>query len=103
MRRVYRVNDSSLPGQPDISLQRQKIAIFVHGCFWHQHHCKRGARVPKSNKDYWLPKLHRNVTRDKRVRRELHKLGWRSLVIWECQLREPNQLKTKLTSLIRPQ
>lgn len=85
-----------LPGSPDVAFVSRKAAIFVHGCFWHGHDCKRGAREPRTNRDYWLPKIARNRERDERVIRELKKLGWRSLVVWECQLREETILVRRL-------
>lgn len=81
----YRLHRKDLPGTPDLVLPRHGKVIFVHGCFWHQHHCRRGNRQPKSNQEYWIPKLQRNVQRDRRVRKELKRLGWSVLVVWECQ------------------
>ena len=81
----FRLHGPDLPGKPDIVLPRHKIVIFVHGCFWHQHHCKRGNRMPAQNRAYWKAKLARNVARFKQQRRELRKLGWRVIVVWECQ------------------
>lgn len=78
-----------LPGKPDIVFSRRKVAIFVHGCWWHGHRCSRGARVPKTNIDYWINKVANNKRRDRRVRRQLANLGWKSLVIWECQTSKP--------------
>lgn len=82
----YRLHVKSLPGNPDIVFPRKHKAIFVHGCFWHQHNCKRGRRRPTSNKAYWHAKLDKNKQRDKRNRAELRKLGWKCLVVWECQI-----------------
>ena len=84
----YRLHRKSLPGHPDIVFPRWRKAIFVHGCFWHQHQkpsC-RIKRLPRSNLDYWLPKLRRNVSRDSKNQRALTKLDWHLLVIWECEL-----------------
>ncbi len=81
----YRLHRKDLPGAPDLVFPARRKIIFVHGCFWHQHSCKRGDRRPSSRREYWLAKLARNVARDKRVRRQLRKLGWRTLVVWECQ------------------
>jgi DNA mismatch endonuclease (patch repair protein) len=81
----YRVHADELPGRPDVVFSSRKKAVFVHGCFWHRH---RGCgRVPKSNLDFWLPKLEQNRLRDVRVRRELRRIGWTALVVWECQIR----------------
>lgn len=83
----YRKNDKRYPGKPDIVLPKYKVVIFVHGCFWHQHKGCRYAVLPKSNIEYWLPKLTRNTDRDERTIRELQNLGWRVIVIWECALK----------------
>ena len=76
-----------LPGCPDFALPEIRVAIFVHGCFWHQHSCKRGNRRPASNVAYWTTKLARNVARDRVSRRNLRRLGWHVITIWECQLK----------------
>ena len=81
----FRLHADDLPGKPDIVLRKHKLVIFVHGCFWHQHRCKRGNRMPAQNRAYWKAKLTRNVTRFKKQRRILQRLGWRVIVIWECQ------------------
>lgn len=82
----YRFNLSSVLGAPDICWKGRKIAIFVHGCFWHGHDCQHGRRVPSSNTKYWKMKLARNIQRDKQNQRALLRQGWHILVIWECQL-----------------
>lgn len=81
----YRLHYRKLPGKPDIVLVGQRKAIFVHGCFWHAHGRCRIARVPKSRIGYWRHKLKLNVERDKRNRTAVRRLGWRTMVIWECQ------------------
>jgi len=80
----FRLHRRSLPGSPDIVLPRHRLAIFVHGCFWHQHPGCRHAKLPRQRQDYWLPKLARTQMRDKQNRAALGEIGWRSLVIWEC-------------------
>lgn len=92
----YRLHRADLPGRPDLSLASRRAAIFVHGCFWHGHDCVRGARKPKANADYWAAKIIRNRDRDARAVSALAKLGWRSIVIWECELREPQVLLARL-------
>jgi DNA mismatch endonuclease, patch repair protein len=82
----FRLHRKDLPGSPDIVLPGRKAVIFVHGCFWHGHGCKRGSRTPKANTDYWSKKLAGNVARDARTRAELEALGWRVLVVWECEV-----------------
>ena len=91
----FRLHRRSLPGAPDIVFPGRRKAIFVHGCFWHSHLCKR-ARKPASNRDYWIPKLAENKKRDARSRRRLAALGWRSMVVWECQLRTMDKVMEKV-------
>jgi DNA mismatch endonuclease (patch repair protein) len=84
----YRLHAGDLPGKPDLVFRPRRKIIFVHGCFWHQHpeHACKDARMPKSNKRYWKPKLDRNVSRDAANTATLRKAGWRVLVIWECEV-----------------
>ncbi len=96
----YRLNRKDLPGSPDIALGPRKLAIFVHGCFWHGHDCKRGAREPKANTDYWRAKIGRNRARDERVQGELIALGWRAVVIWECDLKDGAALEARLRAML---
>lgn len=83
----YRLNVKDLPGKPDLVFPKHRAVVFVHGCFWHGHDCKRGARVPKSNTAYWLEKIARNKIRDKKSAAELKKLGWRVITVWECEIK----------------
>jgi DNA mismatch endonuclease (patch repair protein) len=83
----YRLHRADLPGKPDIVLPKYRIAIFVHGCFWHQHRGCIDCSNPKTNSAYWRPKLIANVKRDHKYQRLLRKLGWTSIVIWECDAR----------------
>lgn len=85
----FRLHGSSLPGKPDIVLKRYKTVIFVHGCFWHRHDCKKGSSLPKTNALFWKEKLNRNRERDQETRILLERLGWRVVVVWECQV--PNE------------
>ena len=82
----YRLHDKTLPGTPDIVFSKRRRAIFVHGCFWHSHHCPRGAR-PSSNASFWDKKLDANRRRDARNIRQLTDLGWQTLILWECEVR----------------
>ena len=92
----YRLHRKDLPGKPDIILKKHNTVIFVHGCFWHQHkECKR-ANIPKSNKKYWIPKLERNAERDKINKRELNKLGWNVITIWECETKDSGKITAEL-------
>jgi len=82
----YRLHAKDLPGKPDLSNKRRKFAIFVNGCFWHQHKgCKR-ASIPKSNTEYWIPKLKKNINRLKENLEELDNMGFTTVVIWECEV-----------------
>ena len=83
----YRKNDKRLPGKPDIVLPKYKTVIFVNGCFWHMHNCSR-SRPPKSNLEYWGPKIQRNVERDKENYKKLRDTGWNVMVVWECELKK---------------
>lgn len=85
----YRKNDKRFPGKPDIVLPKYKTAIFVNGCFWHMHDCGRFV-WPSSNKDYWQPKILRNVERDKANIVLLKDMGWKVIVVWECELKKSN-------------
>ena len=100
----FRLHGARLPGKPDLVFAGRRKVIFVHGCFWHRHpdpNC-RLARLPKSRQDFWVPKLEGNRERDLRIADELEHLGWSSLVIWECQLRDTafleNEIRTFLDS-----
>ena len=92
----FNLHKNNLPGKPDIVLNRYRIVIFVNGCFWHQHkNCKR-SNIPKSNQQYWIPKLERNLERDKINKIDLNKEGWKVIVLWECEMQDPEKLKLKL-------
>ncbi|HTU09726.1 MAG TPA: DNA mismatch endonuclease Vsr [Allosphingosinicella sp.] len=98
----YRLHDRRLPGSPDLVFPRLRKVIFVHGCFWHRHediHCKL-ARWPKSRLDFWRPKLQGNRERDLRHQAELEKLGWRIFVVWECRMRDKEQLENELREFL---
>ena len=97
----YRLHRADLPGKPDIVLPGRKLAIFVHGCFWHGHDCARGARVPKANRDYWMAKVGRNRARDEGNREKLEALGWRVEVVWECDLKDQAGLEARLADMLR--
>ena len=82
----YRKNDKRLPGKPDIVLPKYKTVIFIHGCFWHLHSNCKIARIPKSNTDFWIDKLNRNVEKDQKNRQQLEDAGWKVIIIWECEI-----------------
>lgn len=92
----YRLHSAGLPGKPDLAFPGRKAVIFVHGCFWHGHRCKRGARVPKSNTAYWTAKIARNWSRDRKALAGLKRAGWRALVVWECELKSERGLANKI-------
>lgn len=92
----YRLHARDLPGRPDIVVRTRKLAIFVHGCFWHQHPGCANARMPKSRTDFWQAKLSGNTERDKRNLSALRRAGWRVMIIWECQLRRPSRVAARL-------
>ncbi len=98
----YRLHRKDLPGKPDLVFYGREKIIFVHGCFWHQHAnliCKI-ARVPKSKTHYWIPKLQRNVERDAQHLRLLEAEGWKVLVIWECEVKNTNELKEVVSKFL---
>jgi len=92
----YRLHRKDIPGNPDIAWIGRKRALFINGCFWHGHDCPRGAREPQTRVDYWRAKIERTRQRDLRHLAALEALGWKVLVLWECQLKEPLQLERKL-------
>ena len=96
----YRLHRKDLPGNPDIVMPGRRVAIFVHGCFWHGHDCPHGARVPKANRDYWLAKVSRNRDRDIASTAALAEAGWRVETIWECQLKPAEDLTARLGSIL---
>jgi DNA mismatch endonuclease (patch repair protein) len=95
----FRLHRADLPGKPDLVFGPRRKVIFVHGCFWHSHGCKK-AHVPKSNRDYWLPKLRRNKTRDARNIKALKTAGLKSMVIWECETRDEDALKKRVKAFL---
>jgi len=97
----YRLHPTNLPGKPDIVIPKRKIAIFVHGCFWHGHeNCSLG-RLPKSRIKYWREKIEKNKDRDRRVIDNLKIDGWRCIIIWHCQLRTKKAASSALPYLLR--
>jgi len=96
----FRLHRRDLPGSPDLVFPGRKAVIFVHGCFWHGHHCPRGSRKPKQNADYWSAKIARNVTRDAQAVSALEAAGWRVLTVWECTLKDIDVLETRLRTFL---
>ncbi|MEQ8694437.1 MAG: very short patch repair endonuclease [Gammaproteobacteria bacterium] len=95
----YRLHKARLPGKPDLVFSGRKKIIFVHGCFWHRHDCKLG-RLPKTRLDFWLPKLEKNKARDCANQRALSALGWKCLVIWECEIKGLEALQESLARFL---
>jgi DNA mismatch endonuclease (patch repair protein) len=95
----YRLHRKDLPGAPDLAFPGRRKAIFVHGCFWHGHDCARGARVPRTNRDYWTAKIAGNKARDERNRCAYAEMGWDVLCVWECETRDP-ALKPRLAAFL---
>ncbi|WP_395673269.1 very short patch repair endonuclease [Phenylobacterium sp.] len=96
----YRLHRKDLPGTPDVVLPARRLALFVHGCFWHGHDCARGARAPKQNAEYWQAKIGRNRTRDAASSAALQAAGWRVETIWECEMKEAGALDARLRKLL---
>ena len=98
----FRLHAAKLPGKPDLVFVSRRKVIFVHGCFWHRHadpNC-RLARLPKSRQDFWAPKLEGNRQRDERTLAALNQLGWKALVIWECEMRDEASLRNKIRTFL---
>lgn len=98
----FRLQRKDLPGKPDIVLPRHRVAIFVHGCFWHRHPdpACRLARLPKSRLDFWVPKLEANRARDIKNEQSVLDLGWRVLTIWECEVKDTDALRERLAAVL---
>lgn len=92
----FRLHRRDLPGSPDLVFPGRRAVIFVHGCFWHGHDCRRGARQPKTNAEYWQSKIARNQARDNLAVEDLSAMGWRCLILWECDLRDEEALIERL-------
>jgi DNA mismatch endonuclease (patch repair protein) len=90
-----------LPGCPDIVFPKRKKVIFINGCFWHRHTCKKGRSIPATRKKFWQQKFKRTIERDKKNKSELKKLGWKVLVVWECQIKKPEKLIGKISKFLK--
>ena len=99
----FRIHKKDLPGRPDICLPKHKKVIFVHGCFWHGHeNCPRSKR-PTTNVEFWNKKIDGNIERDRENIKKLKRLGWQTLTIWTCEIKNQEELKNKLISFIERQ
>ena len=96
----YRKNYNKLPGRPDIVFISRKIAIFVHGCFWHQHKDCEITNKPRSNTTFWKEKFSKNLERDKRIQKDLEDMGWDPKVIWECEILDTNRKARDLSPIL---
>jgi len=98
----YRIYYKNLPGKPDLVFVRKKKIIYIHGCFWHRHDGCSNANFPKSNTEYWIDKFRRNQERDMIICQKLNELGWKYLIIWECEVKNKNidHLKSKIVGFL---
>lgn len=96
----YRLHDSRLPGSPDLAFASRSKAIFVHGCFWHRHTGCRYSTTPKTRTAFWETKFSSNVVRDRRTRRQLKKIGWAVLTVWQCELKNPKKLTERIDEFL---
>jgi len=96
----FHKNVKTLPGKPDITLPKYRVVILIHGCFWHGHKCKKGS-LPKSNIKFWTRKIQNNIDRDRRVKIELKKLGWKVITIWNCKLKNKDQFNNTMEKLTK--
>lgn len=96
----YRLHDAKLPGKPDLVFRNRAKVIFVHGCFWHRHKGCPSTRTPKSNRKFWQNKFKDNISRDTKARKQLRRLGWAALIIWECEIGEVTRLAKRLREFL---
>jgi DNA mismatch endonuclease (patch repair protein) len=97
----FRKNVKNLPGKPDIVLPKYKTVIFVHGCFWHRHNCRRGQSIPSTRKEFWVEKFKKNVQRDRINQELLSKEGWNVIVVWQCELANRERRERRFFELIK--
>ena len=97
----FRLHRKDLPGRPDIVLPRYRTVVLVHGCYWHRHPACRLTYTPKSNREFWETKFAENVSRDSRQYEELGAMGWRAIIVWECETKELQALSERLLQDLR--
>jgi len=97
----YSLHGKGLPGRPDIVFLKRKKVIFINGCFWHRHTCKKGRSIPATRKKFWKQKFKRTIERDKQNLKALKKLGWKVLVIWECQTKKSEKIVDKISTFLK--
>lgn len=96
----YKLHDYRLAGKPDLVFPARRKVIFIHGCFWHGHHRCAKARLPKTRKDYWVPKISKNRLRDRKVIKRLRGNNWAVLVVWECEIKDKEDLRERISSFL---
>jgi len=96
----FRLHASGIPGKPDLVFRSRRAVVFVHGCYWHMHACKRGLSTPTTNAAFWHEKRDRNRVRDRRNIAALRRSGWRVLIVWECQAKNPMKLAERLSAFL---
>ena len=96
----YRLHRKDLPGKPDMVFPGKKKIIFIHGCFWHGHNCRAGRNKPRTNTDYWIPKIEKNVKRDKKNFEKLKECGWDVMVVWECEIHDLKMTGEKIKDFL---
>ncbi len=96
----FRLHQRELPGRPDVVFARHRLVVFVHGCFWHRHGGCKNATIPKTRPEFWQRKFQGNVERDKRNCEQLARLGWRTLIVWECEAEDPARLESILAAAL---
>jgi DNA mismatch endonuclease (patch repair protein) len=96
----FRLHRRDLPGSPDLVLPKHRVVVFVHGCFWHRHARCRNAAMPQTRREFWKQKFQDNIRRDRRATSQLTKLGWRVLVIWECQTKDIRTLAKHMGAVL---
>ena len=97
----FRIHVSSLPGKPDIVLPQFRTVVFVHGCFWHRHMGCKAATTPKNHRKFWAEKFARNVANDRKHLGQLRHLGWKTIVVWECQLKKPERALARIEKTLK--
>lgn len=96
----FQLHRRDLPGCPDVVLPRHRAAVLIHGCFWHRHSCVRGRSEPSTRRAFWRAKFAANVQRDRRAVKALRRAGWRVLIVWECQTRDIERLRARLSKFL---
>ena len=96
----YRLHRADLPGRPDVVVPSLDLAVFVHGCFWHRHSCRKGQSQPRRNRGLWRRKFEANTARDRRAAAALRRAGWRVMTFWECRMSDPDAIRRRLAALV---